>query len=117
MPCDILCPWTVDSRGSQCLSLAPCLCLRALSYARSIAKSPSDPGPAQNHLKTVQSETLLPFGKLRLGRGHLTAGAGRLGGGQQIWVGEFYGILAALLILNYSPLMPAADAVKMRSAV
>lgn len=52
-----------------------------------------------------------------MGGGHLTAGAGRLGGGQQIWFGEFYGRLAALLILNYSPLMLAADAVKMRSAV
>lgn len=107
----------MDSRDSQSLSLAPCLCLRALSYAQSIAKSLPDPGPAQNHQKTVQSENLLPIEKPILGRGHLTAGAGRLGGGQQIWFGEFYGRLAALLILNYSPLVPAADAIKMRSAV
>lgn len=102
----------MDSQGSQCLSLAPCLCLRALGYAQSIAKSLPDPGPAENHQKTAQSENLLPTEKLRLGRGHLTAGAGRLGGGQQIWFREFYGRLTALLILNYSPLVPAADAIK-----
>lgn len=102
----------MDSRGSQCLSLAPCLCLRALSYAQSIAKSLPDPGPAENHQNTVQSENLLPTEKLRLGRGHLTAGAGRLGGGQQSWFGEFYGRLTTLLILNYSPLVPAAEAIK-----